>query len=166
MALRGLVLVLMAAAAAAAAAAGADETPVKPHPVLIRFPDVPPGGELVMTQGAERPLRVQYHESVEPKTFRATLNGRDITALFDAAAPSRIQTIRLPVTPGRNTLRIEVNSRAVAADPTSALLPQEHVLTIRLDPMAVGARASKRSFRSQAELDAWRKQEDERIERR
>lgn len=133
------------------------------HEPLIRFPDVSRGGEWHVTHGTERPLRVHYDAHIEPKTFRATLNGKDVSRLFHPASRDRGEAVRLPLNMGENTLRIEVNSREAAADPRSALLPQEHLLKIRMDPMAVGGRVEARTFSSQDELEAYLKQEDERL---
>lgn len=134
------------------AVAWAGSPPV--HESLVRFPQVKPGGEFVVTQGIERPLVVRYGRDVAPATFRATLNGESVTKLFSPSNTAKSDSVRLPIKPGQNVLRIEVNSLTATRDPKSALLPQEHLLSIRVVPMTSQPLTSTRTYTSKKELDA------------
>ena len=55
-------------------------------------------------------LLVFYGQSVIPSTFRAQLNGVDITSLFNPSAGSG-QTVTLPLQAGRNVLQLSVDGQ-------------------------------------------------------
>lgn len=135
------------------------EPPTAP---LLRFPDLR-GGEIPVTQGIERPVRIRYSQDIAPATFRATLNGKDVTRLFNPAVRGGIEAVRLPLTAGENNLRIEVNSRSAVGDPHSMLLPQEHLVTLRMQAMETRPLADVQVYASQQERDAALKKIQEKL---
>jgi hypothetical protein len=64
----------------------------------------------VQLRAGERtfPLMIFYGTTIQPQTFRATLNGTDITALFHPA-PGGTELINLPLDPGSNPLVLSVD---------------------------------------------------------
>ena len=105
---------------------------------LIVFPEAR-GRPLVRPLNAPRTVRVEYGRELDPTDFRATLNGRDVSAGF-TPQPSRSETVTLPFQPGENELRIEVARRAeLDADTEAArIMDRElHILRVAFEALQV-----------------------------
>ena len=62
------------------------------------------------------PIVVFYDATIRPESFRATLNGADVTSRF-RPAPDAHEVVRLPLRPGKNELMLSVQGGA--GGPTS-----------------------------------------------
>lgn len=113
---------------------------------LVRFSGVNGKDGMHVIQGDEDPLVIRYDPGVDPETFQARLNGKDVTYLFDPETAEGAESISLPLSPGRNLLEIEVNSRQVTANPKSVLLPQRHTWVIHYGPLPVGVGMEQRIY--------------------
>lgn len=73
---------------------------------LFELGGLAPGVQSLMLPIGERyELHVEYSEALEPGSFRATLNGKDVSVRF-RPAPGSGETVELPLQDGVNVLRL------------------------------------------------------------
>lgn len=98
-----------------------------PHAAqLLRVQGVQGGA--ILREDGQRRLTVAYTDFIDPDTFVATLNGKDVSDRFDLLACK--ETVKLPLELGGNTLTITA-TRLGGGRSTSGL-PQVYTLAVIL----------------------------------